>query len=163
MLTRTSELAIKTLVYLTLTRSEEPRSPRQIAGYLHCSSSYLAKVLRILVGVGILRSVRGVHGGVVFQRDPADVTLLAVVEACQGVILGDYCDESEGDERVCSYHVVMKQLHRVVVETLSSCTIQDLMEVPARCTRPPGSSPCKMAFAGCEDWLRRMPDRGFLR
>ena len=65
MLTQTSELAIKSILFLSLEEGEHPISPRQIAESLQCSPSYLAKTMGKLVRAGILRSTKGSHGGVV--------------------------------------------------------------------------------------------------
>ena len=148
MLTKTSELAVKTLLFLALESEEEPQSPRQIAERIDCSASYLAKILRTLVGAGILRSIRGAHGGVFMNRKPSEISLLEVVEACQGILVGDYCQEGSGDESVtCSYHQAMNELHNVMVETLSKWSVQDLLTCPVSTLSKDGKGQiCKMTF-----------------
>ena len=154
-MTQTVELAIKTLVLLALEGRSDPQSPRQIADRFDCSVSYLAKVLRTLVGAGILRSVRGAHGGVLLIRGAGEISLLSVVEACQGILVGDFCQDQGGDESLnCSYHQAMNELHRLTVETLSKWTIEDLLSCPARVSASDGvGDPCRMSFEGCEKYV----------
>ena len=101
MFTKTTLSAMRTLVYLGLSRREEPISPRHIAETLGESPTYLAKVVRYLVKPGILRARRGVTGGVVLNRLPGEITLQSVVEACQGAILGDFCSEAPELAEAC--------------------------------------------------------------
>jgi Rrf2 family protein len=68
MLTQTSEMAIKALIYVGLAAGNQPISPRTIAAAIGSSPTYLVKILRLLVRSGILRSQRGAHGGVWLAR-----------------------------------------------------------------------------------------------
>ncbi len=45
---------------------------------------FLMKILKPLVGTGVLRSRRGANGGYTLARAPKDVTVLDVVEAVDG-------------------------------------------------------------------------------
>jgi len=152
MLTQTTELAVKTLVLLALEGDDHPVSPSYLAERLDCSKSYLAKTLRTLVAAGILRSIRGARGGVVLEHSPQEISLLAVVEACQGMLVGDYCREAGDPRVVCSFHRAMKQLHTVVVETLKSWTLQDLLAHPAKPDLEADGLNCRMRFEGCEKY-----------
>ena len=82
MLTKTSLSAIRALTYLGLHSDGEPLSPRYLAEQLGESPTYLAKVMRHLVKVGILRAHRGVMGGVVLQKTPQDITLQELRVEC---------------------------------------------------------------------------------
>jgi Rrf2 family protein len=93
MLSATSELAIRTLVYLAMSGKEVPIPAPRIARALKCSPSYLAKTTATLSRAGILRSVRGAHGGVLLSRRPEEITLLAIMEACQGLLIDNRRDE----------------------------------------------------------------------
>ena len=153
MLTQTSELAIRTLVFLGLEGDGKPQPPRQISEKLDCSQSYLAKVLGMLVRSGILKSVRGAHGGVLLARLPDQITLLDVVESCQGLLIGNYCEEiSTHKDPVCAFHQAMREIHKVTIDTLSKWSLRDLMSRPT--PTDPNNSPfcCKMNFAGCEKY-----------
>lgn len=113
-------------------------SPRKVAAYLDESPAYLAKVLRLLVRSGILRAERGVAGGVFLSRASQEITLLQIVEACQGIIHGDYCQQLDDSAGVCAFHEASVELERVVVAVLSRWTLADLEKRPSpSCPLPP--------------------------
>jgi Rrf2 family protein len=151
-LTQTSELAIKTLIFLAVQGQEKPLSPRRIALSMDCSPSYLAKTVGHLVRTGVLRSVRGSAGGVLLARTPQEISLLDVVEACQGLITAQYCEGAGETTNLCSFHRAMAELHEAVVGTLTDWTLEDLLHCPASPTAP--DHECKMLFSGCEDYCQ---------
>jgi Rrf2 family protein len=153
-LTQASELAIQALVILGLRESDEPVTPRDLAQQMGCSHSYLSKVLGSLTREGLLVSVRGARGGVMLVADPREVTLLSVVEACDGFLVGNYC-RSLGVQptEVCGFHEAMKEVHDSVKSVLRRRRLSDLLARPVS-VLPDGSvGGCKMAFHGCEDFL----------
>jgi len=127
MLTQTSETALKALIFLALYGTEEPTSPREIAEHIGASPTYMAKITRMLVKADILRSQRGALGGVHLSRDPKEITLLDVVEACQGLIIGNYCQNMKEHERPhCGFHEAMLEVHQSMVGVLTKWTVSDL-------------------------------------
>ncbi|MGO8750886.1 MAG: RrF2 family transcriptional regulator [Thermoguttaceae bacterium] len=130
MFTKTTLSAMRALVYLGLSRREEPISPRHIAETLGESPTYLAKVVRYLVKPGILRARRGVTGGVVLNRLPGEITLQSVVEACQGAILGDFCSEAPELAEACALHQAGVELNQAILGVLSRWTLADLLNRP---------------------------------
>lgn len=131
MLTKTSLSAIRALIYLGLHGGGEPVSPRRLAEELGESPTYLAKVMRHLVKATILRAQRGSAGGVLLQREPAAISLLSIVEACQGAILGDFCSEAEDRAQTCGFHQAGAELHDAIVGVLTRWTLADFLTKPA--------------------------------
>ena len=128
MLTKTSISAIRALTYLGRSGSDGPVSPRHVAEKLGESPTYRAKVVRHLVKSSILRAHRGMAGGVTFGRAPEETTLLSIVEACQGAILADFCEEAEDLAKTCALHQAGAELHRAVVGVLSRWNLAQLIE-----------------------------------
>jgi Rrf2 family protein len=95
------------------------------------SPTYLAKVVRHLVRCGILEAEKGVKGGVRLLRSPEQITLLAIVEACQGTIAGDYCKSAVPSSSQCSFHRAAVELHTAITGVLGRWTLGDLLESPA--------------------------------
>jgi Rrf2 family protein len=147
-LTGTTELALRALIVLGLERPAHPLPPSRLAVALGCSPTYLGKTLNLLVKADVLQSVRGARGGVVLARNPASITLLEVVEACQGSLVGDFCRELGAHAPgACRFHQVMAAIHAEVVERLAGCSLQALLEAPfgeQRAGR--GAVHCRMAF-----------------
>ncbi len=130
MLTKTSLSAIRSLVFLGLNPHGQPWSPRAIAQHLGESPTYLAKVVRHLVRAGILKAHRGVAGGVSLNREPREISLLLIVETCQGAILGDFCSEATDLAKTCAFHQAGAELHQAIVTVLSKWTLAQFLERP---------------------------------
>jgi Rrf2 family protein len=130
MLGKTSLSAIRVLLFLAQQDGDGWWSPRRLAAELGESPTYLAKVLRHLVKAGILDVARGVHGGVHLLRHPRQVTLLEIVEACQGPIVGDYCRSGAPQPQVCHFHLAALELHTAIESVLGRWTLARLVEKP---------------------------------
>jgi Rrf2 family protein len=156
MLTHTSELAIRALIQLGAEDSLEPTPPRQIAEALGCSPTYLRKTLGLLAKAGILRSRRGVHGGVVLAQAASDVTLLAIVEACQGLLPAAYCQElgPTALRSACAFHQAMDEVYTATKNALSHWTLADLLEHPGP-TDAGYVTSCRMTSVGRARMVRR--------
>ncbi|MGZ4896262.1 MAG: RrF2 family transcriptional regulator [Candidatus Angelobacter sp.] len=144
MITKTSLLAIRALVCVAEAEQGVAVSPRTIATRLGESPAYMAKVLRSLVKAGILRSEHGRRGGVLLNRRPSDVTLLAIVEACQGAIAGTYCQGIEDLQTTCAYHKAAVELQHGIVKVLSCWHLEQLAASPRPIKRLPGETHCMM-------------------
>lgn len=145
MLSKTALLASRALVVIAKEPSGRVISPRSIALRLNESPAYLAKVLRLLVRAGILRAERGVTGGVFLGRLPEEITLLHIVEACQGMIHGAYCQRLDDSESVCAFHQASLELEQAIVGVLGSWTLADLEKRPGASGTLPAGVQCRMA------------------
>jgi Rrf2 family protein len=130
MITGTTISAIRALLFVAQNSAAGCLSPRRIAEALGESPTYLAKVSRSLVKAGILRAEKGAKGGVRLGRAPREITMLAVVEACQGAVLGDYCRGDGDPEHVCGYHRVAVELQQAIVGVLSRWNLAQLLRRP---------------------------------
>ncbi|MBK5221950.1 MAG: Rrf2 family transcriptional regulator [Acidimicrobiia bacterium] len=86
------DYACRALLSLTLhTDHEGPTSVRDIAERTGLPQPYLEQILLALKGAGLVRSKRGVGGGYVLARDPAQISLADVVSAVDGpIVAGDF-------------------------------------------------------------------------
>ena len=86
------DYACRALLSLTLhSDTEGPTSVRDIAERTGLPQPYLEQILLALKGAGLVRSKRGVGGGYVLARDPADISLADVVSAVDGpIVAGDF-------------------------------------------------------------------------
>jgi Rrf2 family protein len=145
MFTKTTISAIRTLLFLASRDANEPLSLRRMAASLGESPTYLAKTTRMLVKAGILRAQPGVAGGAMLRRAPEQITVLAIVEACQGAILGDFCQETDDLTGVCGLHRVAAEIHKANIRILSHWTLADLLRYPAPLTQSKGGPHCYLA------------------
>jgi len=150
MLSETTLTAIRAVLYVALDKRDTPISPTEIAGRLGASPAYLSKINTSLVKNGVLRSHRGTRGGVTLATAPESITLLDIVEACQGKVLGDYCTEHDDLEQVCAFHAAMHRLQHEIVSTLRAWTMADMMARPLPCEELRDKVSCRLAGAAHE-------------
>ena len=82
MFSQTVEYALRAVVHLA-SRAPESCTTAQIAEATRVPKDYLSKILQGLARGGIVRTQRGVGGGVSLAREPADLTILDVVNAVE--------------------------------------------------------------------------------
>jgi Rrf2 family iron-sulfur cluster assembly transcriptional regulator len=91
------DYASRALLFLALHGGEErPTSVRDIADRTGLPQPYLEQILLALKGAGLVRSKRGVGGGYVLARPPAQITLGQIVSAVDGpIVAGDFGNPHE--------------------------------------------------------------------
>ena len=82
MFSQTVEYALRAVVFLA-NRAPEACTTDQIAKVTQVPKPYLSKVLQNLGRSEIVRSQRGVGGGVMLARKPSELTILQVVNAVE--------------------------------------------------------------------------------
>ncbi len=147
MLGKTSISAIRSLLLLAQQPPKAVLSPRRMAEVLGESPTYLAKVVRHLVKVAILEAEKGTKGGVRLLQPADKITLLAVIEACQGTIVPDYCRSPRPAFSSCGFHRAAEELHRAITGVLQNWTLADLLEKPSGIGEGVGGLSCLMSQA----------------
>jgi Rrf2 family transcriptional regulator, iron-sulfur cluster assembly transcription factor len=159
LLTKTTEIAIQCLVLLSRLPKGSLITPQPISLQLGSSESYTSKILRTLAKADLLASHRGASGGFSLARDPKDITLLDVVEACEGAIIGNHCREFPDPamiSRTCGFHQAMVQFQEGVKQLLSQWSIEDVAKKPLSSAAE--APDCKLRrILGAED---NFPKRG---
>lgn len=80
------DYASRALLSLALHATDGPVSVRDIAERTALPQPYLEQILLALKGAGLVRSKRGVGGGYVLAREPAEINLAEIVSAVDGPI-----------------------------------------------------------------------------
>lgn len=104
----------------------------EVARHEGLSPEYAAKLISTLRKAGLVRSVRGMNGGVSLARSPASITLADAFAALCGTPLrtGSCMGQVEVDcarAADCGLRGVWSALTRVVMDVLSQVTVQDLL------------------------------------
>ncbi len=110
----------------------EPTSVRDIAERTGLPQPYLEQILLALKGAGLVRSKRGVGGGYVLARDPAEITLAQVVSAVDGpIVAGDFGEPHENGacdhEGQCILLADWAEVGEVMRRELQSFTLADMV------------------------------------
>ena len=108
-----------------------PTSVRDIAERTGLPQPYLEQILLALKGAGLVRSKRGVGGGYVLARDPAEITLGQIVSAVDGPIAaGDFGEPHQNGacdhEGQCVLLAVWSDVGRHMRDHLDSFTLADI-------------------------------------
>jgi len=110
------------MIELACRHDGTPKVLGEVAKHQGISPKYLHAVMQQLKLAGLVRTVRGAHGGFVLTRDPAEISLIQVVEALDGPIGVTECSKMESDcER--SSRCVARQVWCQV-----STSIRDVLE-----------------------------------
>lgn len=153
MFSQTVEYALRAVVHLA-DRAPELRTTDQIAVATLVPKPYLSKVLQGLCHAQVVRSQRGLGGGMTLVKAPADLTILEVVNAVEPLGRIRECPlglKSHG-VHLCPLHKRMDSALALVEDAFRKTTLAEVLaeptsshplcEVPGRknlpmATRPP--------------------------
>ena len=121
----------RALLDIALHQGKEPIRLKDIAQRQQIPLQYLEHLITPLVAAGVIRSIRGVRGGVWLARSPQEIKLSEVIGLLEGSIapvecVNDpkYCPRSA----FCVTRDVWDELKKAMNEVLESTTLQDLAE-----------------------------------
>lgn len=151
-LSRTTGYAIQALSCL----ESEDRHSHYVADVAKCSGvprCYLSKIINSLSQHGLVTTKRGYRGGISLARDPADISLLEIVEAVEGeawlgeCLLGiDKCDLKVN----CVTHTFWTRVRREITEELHKTSLASLIRFKeGKAARKSGRSLNRKKVAAC--------------
>jgi Rrf2 family iron-sulfur cluster assembly transcriptional regulator len=122
-----SDYAARALLSLALHGQARPTSVKEIAERTGLPQPYLEQILLAVKGAGLVRSKRGVGGGYVLARPPAEITLADILAAVDGpltTLMGEH-DHCEGH---CVLQEVWVGVSNETRQIYERFTLQDLVE-----------------------------------
>jgi len=126
------DYAARALLSLALHADESgPTSVRDIAERTGLPQPYLEQILLALKGAGLVRSKRGVGGGYVLARPPAEIRLSEIISAVDGPIqVGDFGEPHQAGacdhEGQCVLLAIWRAVGEEMREILGSFTLADI-------------------------------------
>jgi Rrf2 family protein len=105
---------------------------KDIAASEEISEKYLSLIVIPLRAAGLIKSLRGAHGGYTLAHDPHDVTLCDIVEALEGETCLVLCVKQPSlckRVAICPTRDIWNVLGNKIRETLKSITIAELAEL----------------------------------
>ena len=129
------DYACRALLSLALREGEGgPTSVRDIAERTGLPQPYLEQILLALKGAGLVRSKRGVGGGYVLARPPAEIRLSEILSAVDGPItLGDFGEPHQNGacdhEGQCVLLAIWKESADVMRRHLDGFTLASIAAV----------------------------------
>ncbi len=129
-ITRATEYAIRTIVYLAQQPKSEIVLKKDICRTQNVTPAFLTKILQPLIKAGIVSSQRGVGGGFLLARDPDKITLLDILQAEEGELKLNHClvdDDACHRDSYCSAHEVWHEAQKEMVQVLEKYSIVELV------------------------------------
>jgi Rrf2 family protein len=154
-----SDYGAHAVIELARRAGQGPVQCAEIAACQKIPEAYLDQLLSSLRRVGIIRSVRGPHGGHELARDPHQLTLGDVVTALEGPVVPHEfvhgpASESDGEDwrSACAVRNAWLAATEASQRVLDQTTIQDLLEeqLQIRAHREVGMHPASPALLTTE-------------
>lgn len=125
-LTTRGYYSIKALLDLSLQVNYGPSSVREIAQRQNLPAPYLEKLLIKLRHSGLVKSIRGVHGGYKLERSPAQISLGQILEAVGEKI--DPLPKVSNQEHVEDWvtNMVWQKLNQRMKAAIYAISLEDL-------------------------------------
>ncbi len=132
MFSQTVEYALRTVVHLA-SEAPSPRTTEEIAKATKVPAAYLAKVIQNLVQTGVLRSQRGIGGGIALVKKPSELTILEVVNAVDPIRRIKTCplELAAHGVRLCPLHKRVDQALESVELAFAKTTLQEIIDEPS--------------------------------
>jgi len=131
MFSQTVEYALRAALYLAR-EAPEPRTTDRIALATHVPKAYLSKVLQGLGRAGLVRSQRGLGGGMTLMQDPKALTILEVVNAVEPIRRIKECPlglTSHG-MNLCPLHRRLDNALATVEQAFRKTTLAEILAEP---------------------------------
>lgn len=128
-LTRAGEYAVRCILYLCNKGQGTLVSRHEIAERSNIPTLFLAKIAQQLAKKGFIEIRQGARGGFVLTKNPADISLLEVVETMIGEIYLNDCilrPETCEAHETCAVHQVWQEARRQLRATLASASMAEL-------------------------------------
>ena len=141
MFSQTAEYALRAIAHLG-EKAPSASTTQQIAQATRVPPAYLSKVLQALIRAGIVRSQRGIGGGISLARDPEEITILDVVNAVDPIRRITECPLGLAAHgvRLCPLHSRLDHALELVEDALRETTLAEMLAEPRgrrpRCTFP---------------------------
>lgn len=131
MLSQTAEYALRAMSSLAYFPDQLVPTP-QLAKQTKVPSNYLAKVLQLLAGAGLIIGRRGVGGGYRLARPASEITLLHVVEAVDPVQRITTCPLGLPNHggMLCPLHRRVDEAVKAIQDVFGATTLEDLVQEP---------------------------------
>lgn len=132
MFSQTVEYALRAVVHLAYC-SPAASTTEQIALATKVPQAYLSKVLQGLSRTGIVRSQRGIGGGVALASLPQELTILDVVNAVEPLQRIHQCPLgiSSHGKVLCPLHRRVDNAFAMVEEAFSKTTLAEILAEPS--------------------------------
>lgn len=128
-----SHYGTRAMLELALREGEGPVQLERLSSEQDIPERYLSKLFQELRRAGLIRSVRGAHGGYLLARRPDEIRLMEIVRCLDGSVAPTECVEHPGrcdNATECVAREVWAEVNQAILGVLGNMTLRDLA---ARC------------------------------
>ncbi len=107
-----------------------PVGIKSIAQRQQLSEMYLEQLVGVLRRHGLLKSVRGAHGGYVLSRTPGEISIGDILRVLEGDMAPSECvheDHACDNAASCASRRVWVRLYQSMTDVMDAMTLQDLL------------------------------------
>jgi Rrf2 family protein len=127
-LSRSGEYAIQTMVRLAM-RNDEITTIGQIVQEEKIPESFVRKIVQQLIRGKLLKSKRGIRGGITLAKPPVSINVWDIIDITEGPIYFNKCIIGPQECAItswCSVHPVWQEAQEKFIEVLQKKSIADL-------------------------------------
>ena len=121
---------LRTLMDIAIHQAQGPVNLNDIAERQSISAKYLWQIVNLLKTAGFVRGMRGPKGGYILLRDPAQITLLDVIQVLEGpVSLVECVDDPHFCDRAdkCVAHSIWEEASQTIRGALNNITLAEIL------------------------------------
>jgi len=128
LLSQTAEYALRAVLWLA-SQPDQPMTVQAIAKGTQVPAGYLSKVLQTLGRAGLVRSQRGLGGGFILTRSPAQLSALEVINAVDPLKRIHECPLKlrQHKKKLCPLHRRLDDAVAEMERSFGEVTIGDLL------------------------------------
>ncbi len=126
---------MRALLELALAYKMRPLQIKVMAERQNISNKYLEQLVAMLKTAGLVRSIRGPHGGYVLAAAPGEIKLSDIFRTLEGPMLTVECVKYENicpSHADCATRKLWVQIDNAILSVLENKTLQDLVEMTAK-------------------------------
>ena len=144
-----TKYASRIMLDLGLFASEDhPRTFAEIAQSQKLSPHFVSTIAVQLKRAGLIKSIRGPHGGIILARDPADLRLLEVIEAVRGPFAVMPClarpTPNCPEIATCPVYDMWAEINQRIGAVLNDYTLADVLQkIKAKAAKAKAAKPTK--------------------
>ncbi len=128
---KTLDYAVRSLSFIGSKGEGSVCYMKEIAASENIPLSYLAKIMRVLVRDGVVRSIVGPDGGYMLTKKPEEITLMEIYEAVMGRLkIIDCLDEGFKCylEKNCSQILFWHRLQNSIADVLKNTRLSEIIQ-----------------------------------
>lgn len=121
---------VKSVLDLAINYKKEHVSIKSIAERINVSEYYLEQLFSQLRKAGIIKSIRGAHGGYTLSRPPTEITVYDIMDVLEGSIEISDCIEETTCNNIdcCATRLLWVRFKESIDGVLKSTTLQDMVD-----------------------------------